>query len=66
MVAKVRIMGAAVGTIMAVIITAHIRNISRKSTPVQARTWVRARLIPPGIDPAFMPWLISCRMSQAR
>ena len=30
-------MGAAVGTIMATIITAHIRNIRRKSAPVQTR-----------------------------
>ena len=30
MVAKVRIMGLAAGTIMATIMTAHMRNVSRK------------------------------------
>ena len=41
-VANSRIMGAALGTIMATIITAHITNISAKSTPFQERTFPAA------------------------
>jgi ABC-type lipoprotein release transport system permease subunit len=36
--AKSRSMGAALGIIIATIITVHITNISEKSTPLQGRT----------------------------
>jgi hypothetical protein len=62
MVAKVRIMGAAVGTIMAVIITAHMINMTAKSTAPQGRTWAEAILIPISMESTLM---LRC-ISQAR
>jgi hypothetical protein len=35
-------MGAALGSIMPTIITAHMRNISTKSTPLQGWAWAMA------------------------
>ena len=45
-VANNRTMGAALGTIMATIITAHIRYINEKSTPLHALTLPMAMDIP--------------------